>query len=637
MSLTNLYKSMEGNKIETIKDAQGGATYVYEILPCDLEQKTPEQFANWFNELKIYLNQLPADEKSQDFYKFYYLNDKIILNTTKLHPSIAGCEVKPSENFFSDLIGAEDFYSDVQVHEDYLHFNSIYFRLINLYEMPKTLFPCELQNYGDYVVFCKKANPSVAKRRINAQRKLHHSNLHTTMRNLESEASYREAELMVEELMVGEESIFEVESWLLLKAESLKELNEKTTKIIGELKQREIKPLIEAEGLGELFPCLLFGIKPSFKRSHDCPSSYLANLLPMNRDFLMEKGYGFNSLRGSEVYYSTFNENALNYNILISGMTGTGKSVIAQKIVKEEVSRGAKAIILDLGHSFRKTALYFNSNVFSKKFNPLQFRNPQYLKELIVSVIPEKELTSKMEGKIFELISKHHEEVKTFKELVLLLDAEIPELALYFSELWDYFTDEITPISDITYVDTTVYPSKIISPLIIYLIEYFKHLEGHRLFVFDECWHFLKRNATYVAECFRTFRKHSASAVAISQSLDDFLSTDLGKVIAHNCYYKILFYQNSKGEEFLNDFDRDNVQNLQTKKGIYSSFYFKTEHSRKTLRFYADPLEYELFTSSQEDNLKFQKFSVIYDDFFQFSEVMDRWVDFKYFHGGVHA
>src|SRR5690606_40132436 len=67
--------------------------------------------------------------------------------------------------------------------------------------------------------------------------------------------------------------------------------------------------------------------------------------------------------------------------------------------------------------------------------------------------------------------------------------------------------------------------------LIIYLIEYFKHLEGEKIFIFDECWHLLLKNADYIAECFRTFRKHKASAVAISQNLDDFSESQLGRVI----------------------------------------------------------------------------------------------------------
>ena len=182
-----------------------------------------------------------------------------------------------------------------------------------------------------------------------------------------------------------------------------------------------------------------------------------------------------------------------------------------------------------------------------------------------------------------------------------------------------------------------MYPDKIKAPLIIFLIEAFKNLSGKRIFVFDEVWDFLSNNAEYIAECFRTFRKSGASAIAISQGLDDFSATEMGKVIAKLSTTKILFQQSAEVSSELDSFDIEKIKMLSTKRKVYSEFYIKTELHRKTARFYPVPKEYELFTSYHKDRELFDRFHDHYAEFFPFYDIVDRYVDFKYFSGGLYA
>ncbi|MGZ3857668.1 MAG: VirB4 family type IV secretion system protein, partial [Bacteriovorax sp.] len=469
------------------------------------------------------------------------------------------------------------------------------------------------------------------------QRKLHHSNLYSNIRNIESEASFVEAEKITEAMMEGVENLFEVEAWFILKADTKEDLNYRTKELIGFLKQAEFTPYIEAEGLYELFPSILVGVEPKFKRSHQTPSSFLVNMLPLRHDEIHEDGISFLSNRGNPLYFNLFDESALNFNVLISGQSGAGKSMIAQKILVEELTNDASVVVLDLGNSFKKTAQYYGGESLSLSFNPLQFKSPHYLKELIISVIPANELRAKMEGLIFSLIKEHFDSVSTFKDLIQKISAQIPEFELYFSELWEYFDNVDRDLSKFTYVDTSLYPDKIKAPLIIFLIEAFKNLEGKRIFVFDEVWSFLSNNAEYIAECFRTFRKSGASAIAISQGLDDFSATEMGKVIAKLSTNKILFQQSVEESRELDSFDIEKIKMLSTKRKVYSEFYIKTEHHRKTARFYPIPLEYELFTSYHKDRESFDRFYSHYAEFFPFWDIMNRYVDFKYFYGGISA
>lgn len=647
MGLASVIQKIDGAKFT---DFQGGKSVVFEIIPQDCEQMTEEMFSSWKNSLITCLNQLPIPEEkavsgiqkilgikeeNSHWYKIYAIEGKIFLNTTHDLISLPLCQIREAPEAFTSLLGAEDFYSEVSVMEDYVHFNSTYFRMVNLYEMPKSLDDFSLQQLGDLLVSFKKIHPDVAKRSINTQRKLHHANLYKNMRNLESEASYMEAEKMTEAMMVGDELMFDAEGWFLLRAASLEELNKKTKTLISELKQREILFLIESVSLSMIFPTVIFGVAPLFKRTHECPSSYLAAFLPLKKDSLMTSGFEFTSLSGTEVPFTLFDPESLNFNALFTGTSGAGKSMAAQKVINEEISIGAKAVILDLGNSFDKMARFHKANIFSQKFNPLQFKDASYLKEFIVSVIPEKELSAKLEGKIFKTIQDSLTEIESFNELIEKLESEIPDISLYFSELWDFFTDKEIHFTNITYCNLNDFPDKIKAPLIIYLLAYFKRLEGRKIFAFDEVWNILRKNADFVEESVRTFRKHDASVVAISQSLLDFTSTKIGRIIADLSYYKFLFSQNTEAVSGLDRFDHDRVKSVQSKKGYYSEFYLKTENIRKILRYYPTDLEYVLFNTEPKEKIELTKFSEIYGPFFDYANVIERFVDFKYHNQGV--
>ena len=179
------------------------------------------------------------------------------------------------------IIGLEESFSETVLESDFVKVNGNYFRLINLYEFSKKLDPSQLMDIGDYCLFFKRIDPVVSKRKVGIQRKLHHSNLHTHLRNIESESSFLEAERVSEELIEGSSTLFAVESWVIVSAGTELELNEKSRHIIKNLKQLEIEPLIETAGLKKLFLSVLFGVKPTFKRTHEPTTSYVANLLPL--------------------------------------------------------------------------------------------------------------------------------------------------------------------------------------------------------------------------------------------------------------------------------------------------------------------------------------------------------------------
>ena len=191
-----------------------------------------------------------------------------------------------------------------------------------------------------------------------------------------------------------------------------------------------------------------------------------------------------------------------------------------------------------------------------------------------------------------------------------------------------HFNDDLYEMPDLLYCDLTLYPDKIKAPLIIYLIEHFKNLTGRRVFIFDECWNLLLNQASFIAESFRTFRKHDASAIAISQNLEDFLSTQLGRVIYQTTYFKFVFRQDTNAE-FLTPFQKELLESVLSRKRKYSEFLLLTDFHQKVCRFYPDSFLFHLFNSDKSELEIFNSFKKERENLLDFKEIFHQFVSLK--------
>lgn len=600
----------------------------YRCLFPDVEQKTPVEFDIFWYALKERL----INMEDGAFIRFHrrYSDTYIETNAHELvFPEVELQEViMPLET----LWGTDDYYSNIHIDKDAILFNNNCYKFINLYELPEKLISGDLQGLGWHIINLKKLSIDRAKVILETKRRLHRANNAGLMVNLESENAKEQSEDLLELVILGKEALFEVEAWVYIEKSDNKSLNEDSAKIIKGMKALGIRPLVEDIGLTSAFKSCAAGEVPAFLRSHLVPASYLTNMIPMRHDFIHDEGISFDTRDMKEVFLNVFHPTSNNFNFLIAGLTGSGKSVFAQKLAFEMLKEDTSAVILDRGESFKKLTRYMGGNEFYESFNPMQFKNPQYLKEFITAAIPKGEISFKEEGRLLKKIREimKNESGLTFRELIDKLEENFEDIGLYFEEIFPYFTDEIRKITDITYVDTISYPDKILGPLIIFLIEYFKNVDGRKLFIFDECWHLLDKNTAYIGECFRTFRKHGASAIAITQNFSDFVRSSIGHVIAQNSFYKVIFRQDLKPNEYLDEFDTENISTLQTVKGDYSEFYLKTSFHRKVCRYYQTSFEYELFTTSWKDNEGMKKFIKEREQYFSFKEVMEKWWELKY-------
>lgn len=610
--------SVNGNELTSLN---GEVSSFFQILPPDMDRFDKGTQERLYNDLESNL------VNTDSYFKLYWLEGKLYLNAFGEVEFTHG-KIHPQDRPVSVFTGRED--TTIRFYENYLISGNDFIRILSVADFPLSIECLESCSWPDFVINFKKIDKLKAKSSINMKRKLHFSALFKGMRDLDSENAYHQAEELFDAVTTDEKGLFTVEMFFVLKASTKNDLDKLTDKLIYDFRGKGAKLHVEGSGLSHFYQSLVPGVPASFKRALQVPSDYLSYLFPYHRDFVMSEGFELTSRRDEAIYFDLFSPEALNYNILITGSSGQGKSMMANKLLWHELSRGTKAMVLDLGNSFAKNAKFHNGVILSQKFNPYQFKNPRYLKEFVLAAMDEK-LPKREEGRLFEVIKAISEDqnIKSFQGFLKELEKSFSGIRYYFNEIEEFFTDESPPLNDFTYSDFTHYPEAMKAPLIIYLIEYFKHLEGEKIFIFDECWHLLLKNADYIAECFRTFRKHKASAVAISQNLDDFSDSQLGRVIIQNTYFKFLFRQSLSTSEFIDAQTKVMLDSIQSIKGAYSEFLLLTENIKKPIRFYPSPLEYQVMTSAREDNQQIEEYLATGGKVLPFDEAIKNFTQIK--------
>jgi type IV secretory pathway VirB4 component len=619
-----IFPILEINEGE-ITSIKGDVSRLFKIETPDFSQMGDAEKASLLFSFQSELRNLSEDE----FYRIYYLNDKLYLNTSDKSVEYFGGNLHLVSKPLSMLLGDLNVFQDIEIFDDYLIVGQKYLRLLSLKEMPRTIDSQFLESFGDFVIHLKKIDPVEAKKKLDRKRKLHFSLTLSALRNIESEKAFQESEDLLEFVMIGEESVFNIEGWFVVTADSKFSLDEKTQELKKRANLQDFDLFTEIRSLGLFFSSIIPGVRPLFKRTQLVTSSFLSGLMPFPTEYLMSSGISLLSPKERNVYFNLFDDSAINFNLLITGTSGQGKSMMANKIIKDEVGRGRKIVILDLGNSFKKTVAYLNGCNFSMAFNPLQFKDAFYLKNFILSVVDDGFFSKSDQGRLFEVIGEICQSdfgaLDSFDLFLEKLEENFLGIRYYFSEIKNYFTNSEVGFKKLTYCDLSLYPENIKAPLIVYLIEYFKNIEGQKIFVFDECWQLLAKNADYVAESFRTFRKHQASAVAISQNLEDFLSSPLGRVIYQNTHFQFLFKQEVLGD-YLNESVKMFLEEVSSKKGEYSEFLVLSDSIKKIVRFYPTQMELCLFNTEKTESLKFERFEKERQGLLEFKEIFNQYL-----------
>lgn len=607
------------NKLISLKGEVG---YFFKVESIDTEMlRDAEAF---YGDVQAKLLSL----ESKEIYRFYQLGGVTYLYTSNQRSNLEGMKFIPENDPLSVFFEGGS-HSSIDFYEDYFVSGEKYRRILSVSEFPELAGINELNQFGDFTLSFRKIDPLKSVGKLKFKRRIHFSSLFQGIRNIESEESFKEADGLLERITKGQDALFEVEAFFILKAPNKTLLDSQTEEV---LKKAKVKGLIlrtETLALTYFFANSVVGVVPTFKRKHLMPASFLKCLIPFSGERYMDKGMTFFSKRGKKLQFTLFNPASINFNALFTGETGQGKSMLVNKVLSEEIKNGAGAVILDSKGSYLKNVRFHGGKCIEGRINPLSFPDPIFLKEFIVAHIP-LGLDFKDQGKMVVKIKEELSSVNSFKGLIDHLSFSFPDLNFYFEESWEHFSDEEFVLNPLSYLDFEKFPEKLKTPLIIYLMESFKRLKGKKIIVMDECWELLINHARFVEKNFRELRKLDGSAIAIGQNLNDFTSTALGKVVAQNTFYKFFLKQNLSPSEFVDASQVKKIAGVKTIKREYSEAFLISEGFEKVIRFKPSPLEYELFTTAGEDLPLYEGYMEEAGRFLPFTNAMENFVKIKY-------
>jgi conjugal transfer ATP-binding protein TraC len=316
-------------------------------------------------------------------------------------------------------------------------------------------------------------------------------------------------------------------------------------------------------------------------------------------------------------------------------------------LIGQMLAQNPRVFILDIGASYQKTCeflegQYINFSATSGlTINPFDIgaaREPSDEKiKFLVALI---EIMTKEDGdrrlgrleraEIEQAIQDlYKREIKPRLSLLqnLLLSSETPEVARIGKILGPWCGD--SPFGKIIDRDTNIEFQKPVVCFDLKGLESTPDLQAVSLFiitdlvwreiqrdrtqmkflVFDECWKLLESDAgaQFIAEVFRTFRKYYASAIAISQNIDDFAKSRAAAAIMPNSSTKWILRQKGADKDrlktvlSLNDREISLVDSLSQVKGKFSEAFLMCEDERGVVSIESTPLEYWLATTDPRD------------------------------------
>lgn len=405
---------------------------------------------------------------------------------------------------------------------------------------------------------------------------------------------------------------------------------------------------------GSLFlQCLPLAYDPTndrtLKRGRKMLGLNLAHLLPFygglrgtaSPDLLL-----LNRL-GEPVTFSFFDSTVAPHGI-VAGVSGSGKSVLANNIILSAARRGAKVFVLDRGNSYRKLCEMIGGTYVAfdpkapQSINPCGAGLDEEKKIFLTDIISEmcsqgqRELTVKERSLVSRSIVRAFERAGDREVFIHDILAELEadgepdahDLAIcleMFAGNGPYagFFDRPCPVQEPGLL--TVYElgdvakrkdvaSVLLMALIHRITEYSRnHLDIPKYLIVDEAWTLLRSatTASFLEDVLRTYRKLFAAAVMVTQQVSDFEGRT-GEAIRANAPNRLFLQQTPEtvlAMEKLLDLSPDEkaiLARIRTVKGKFSEIFIQSTETRGIARLMPDPLGYWVATTDPKDNARLE-------------------------------
>lgn len=384
---------------------------------------------------------------------------------------------------------------------------------------------------------------------------------------------------------------------------------------------------------------------------HSILTSNAVHFLPIFRQASGDEdgAIRFTTRYGNDFKIHAFGHSLANFNWLVSGTSGSGKSFFVNSVIAQSTSLKTRIFIVDIGGSYRKITEFLGGKIVRLETNQ-KFRISPFLSNSSVDVFEEKRRRERLEL-VFHEMCRENDQLPSVEEKALLSEAlnqlyqnnELPLHPIsyvqnfiskkdgkaasrlsYILKKWSYpsfygeFLDwkyedswDSNPIYfDLKGLETFPDLSRLVQFIICHLINLKIHEESvtPKLIVLDEvAFSLLRWQPQFVDELVSTLRKHQAGAILVVQDLEKITANPAGASILQNTQFKAILQQRGHPKNLreplgLNDLDIQAISSLERKTGVFSEIFLMSDQRRAVLRYRPNFLEYYLATSNPEDN-----------------------------------
>ncbi|MCA9395034.1 MAG: ATP-binding protein [Candidatus Omnitrophica bacterium] len=488
--------------------------------------------------------------------------------------------------------------------------------------------------------------------------------------NKEAQVKVEQYEALLEELQQTNQKLFRCQLTIHVYGDTVDQVKQRCTELINLFSALNGAEMHD-ERWGGVTPAFLSTLPGWTKESTRwlmLKTLHLADFLPVFSEF---KGSGnaeclfFNTTQGL-ASFDPFSNDIAAFNIVVVGATGSGKSFTINQIINQYSKNRPIEIFIDIGGSYRRQTLLkggeyidlgltkkFTLNVFELSGNkPLRSFTEEEQNEIIMvktkSIIQMmgglkrfNEADQIVEDYLFRSLRFMYERIdrpvlsdfrgvlksmaESNKQYQKYCDSVIGLLGNWFKGgQYGTYTDGPSTISldkdvicfDLKGMEKFTGLQTVMLTIITNYVwnKVLNEPDRRKLVVFDECWKLLStpESAAFIAECYRTFRKYGASAISVTQSLNDFLVGGLENAILGNSNTRFILRQNSVPTVqgivdyfHFNESEHKQIESLQIKKGEGAEVFFSQSKGLQSVSgkmvIYPTPIEYWVATTDAKD------------------------------------
>jgi len=456
---------------------------------------------------------------------------------------------------------------------------------------------------------------------------------------------------ILEKMQRGEEKLFQIAMYLNARAYKKDKLDLLAKKILSELNSIMIRPktpfLRMLDGMKSIYPIQ----EDKLKENRTIPSDALSACFPFTTAFLDVDSegimFGLNKTNNIPIILDPYK--FANYNGLILGTSGAGKSVKAKLFIIRNLLRGVKTMVIDPQGEYLELTKNYNGQIVEIGRHSDTIINPFDLMgqdpgEKMLSLIDlfkimcgdltevQKNILDKVTQKIYEqkgiitnnpdtwnkeppimedLYNELLREKKTAsRQETMTYEALENRIRIYVKGSFSFLNKRtnLDLNNDLVCFNITQMPSQI-KPVMMYLIMNYvhktmQHDRERKALVIDEAWTLLMHaeHSRYIFELIKTARKFGLGIILITQEVQDLLNSKAGNTILANTSWKYLTRQEPATIEELSEkfhLNHEEQNFLLTAMPGEGLLFAMNDHI--PLRVVPSPKEYDLITTNPDE------------------------------------